>query len=100
MAKRGEIVFQEAGCGECHSGPYFTDQLRYDLGLGRELDSGVAFDVPTLKEVWRTAPYLYDGRAVDLEEMLTIYNPADRHGRTSQLSKKQISELVSYLLSL
>ena len=37
----------------------------------------VGKDVPTLAEVWRTAPYLQDGRAATMREVLTTYNPED-----------------------
>ena len=53
-----------------------------------------------LRELWRTGPYLHDGRAVSLLDVLTTHNKADRHGRTSRLSKKQRADLLAFLLSL
>jgi hypothetical protein len=50
-------------------------------------------------EIWRTAPYLYDGRAVTIEEVLTKYNPGDKHGATSKLSKGEISDWAEFVLS-
>jgi len=49
--------------------------------------------------VWRTAPYLFDGRAVTMLEVLTKFNPKDTHGATSKLSKQQIADLAEYVLS-
>ena len=47
----------------------------------------------------RTAPYLHDGRAATIREVLAEHNPGDRHGMTSDLSEKQLDDLTEYLLS-
>ena len=57
-------------------------------------------DTPTLIEVWRTAPYLHDGRAADLRSLLIEHNAQDAHGRTSALSEAELQDLLAYLLSL
>ena len=59
-----------------------------------------SFDTPTLSEVWRTAPYLYDGRAKTMKEVFVEFNPEDKHGRTSFLSDKELDCLLEYVLSL
>ena len=99
-AKRGKDLFEQAACGHCHSGPYFTDGKLYDIGLGPDERGIEKFVTPTLVEIWRTAPYLYDGRAVTIEEVLTTYNRHDKHGKTSDLSKDEIADLAAYILSL
>ena len=99
-AQRGEQLFESTGCISCHSGEYFTDMKKYDLGMGEFKDKGVEFDVPTLREIWRTAPYLYDGRAATIFELLTTFNNGDKHGVTSQLSAKELKDLAEYVLSL
>jgi YVTN family beta-propeller protein len=98
-AVRGQQVFVEAGCSSCHNGPYYTNGRLYDVGTGSADDSTETYDTPTLREVWRTAPYLHDGRAATMEEVLTVHNPHDEHGRTSQLTKEQISDLTEYVLT-
>jgi YVTN family beta-propeller protein len=98
-ARRGERVFAEAGCVTCHPGPHFTDQRLHDVGVGVGREEGVKFDTPALVEIWRTAPYLYDGRAATIREVLTTYNPDDKHGVTSDLSKRELSDLEAYILS-
>jgi DNA-binding beta-propeller fold protein YncE len=98
-AERGRAVFAKAGCVACHSGPYLTNLQLTDVGTGRERDAGVALDTPTLREAWRTAPYLSDGRAATMREVVTKCNPADRHGRTSHLSPEEIDDLVAFVLS-
>jgi cytochrome c peroxidase len=44
-----------------------------------------------------TAPYLHDGSARSLEEIWTVYNPADKHGRTNDLTKDELNDLIEYL---
>ena len=98
-AKRGQRIFSKARCDSCHKGALHTDVQQYDLGIGKGLDKDQKFDTPTLVEIWRTAPYLYDGRAVTIEEVLTKYNPDDKHGLTSNLSDKEIKDLANFVLS-
>ncbi|MDO5312251.1 MAG: c-type cytochrome [bacterium] len=107
-AQRGEKIFQKAKCGDCHTpgakGPngerLWTDQKLYDVGTGTATETGRKFDTPTLSECWRTAPYLYDGRALTMEEVLTTANPDDRHGETSKLTPEEVKDLAEYVLSL
>lgn len=107
-AKRGAALFRKAKCADCHvvekKGPageaLWTDCKPYDVGTGTATETGKKFDTPTLSECWRTAPYLYDGRALTMEEVLTTANPGDRHGETSKLTPEEIKDLAEYVLSL
>ncbi len=98
-AKRGRKVFKKVGCMDCHRGDYFTDLKTHDVGTGVGREEGAAYDTPTLVEIWRTAPYLYDGRAATMREVLGKYNPADKHGKTSELNEEQIAQILEYILS-
>jgi cytochrome c peroxidase len=98
-ALRGQEVFSQAGCARCHSGPLYTDLRQYDIGTGVGLDKAQTFDTPTLVEIWRTGPYLHDGRAATIADVLTEYNPDDKHGRTSSLTPGQIQDLVDFVLT-
>ena len=80
-----------------------TDRQRHDVGtlkpssggrLGGPLDG---IDTPTLRGLWATAPYLHDGSAATLRDVLTTANPAGRHGNLSPLTPAQIDQLVEYL---
>ena len=110
---RGKAIFDspdKADCARCHKPDlYFTAAVDpkdgsksplYDLGLGTRDEVGQTFDVPTLHEVWRTAPYLYDGRARTMRDVLTTWNPDDYHGVTSDLTEQELSDLEIYILSL
>jgi YVTN family beta-propeller protein len=102
-AERGKAIFhqKEVGCATCHPSGYFTDLKPYDVGTaGRHDVIGDKIDTPTLVESWRTAPYLHDGSAATMEDVLTVRNPKDKHGVTSRLSPSQIKDLAEYVLSL
>lgn len=109
-SRRGrEVFFRESvGCAKCHSGPYFCDSkagslTRHDVGTGNADPSekmGPEYDSPTLIGLYRTAPYLHHGKAATLKDVLTTFNPEDRHGHTSQLSEAEIDDLVEFLKAL
>jgi len=93
-AERGKKVFEKLNCGYCHSGPYFTDMQMHRIGDGVEFEAG--WDTPSLMEVWRTAPYLFDGRAGTLKDVFSVY----KHGINEKVSEQEIDELVEYVNSL
>ncbi len=101
-ANRGRAIFESdrTGCASCHPAPLYTDCRGYDVGVEDVYESGKKFDTPTLMELWRTGPYLHNGTAPTLRDVLVKFNEGDRHGRTSHLSSQQIDDLVAYLLSL
>lgn len=99
-AWRGKRVFKKAGCARCHPAPLYTNMKQYSVGTGKDRDRNRPFDTPTLREAWRTGPYLYDGRATTVEEVLTRFNENDQHGATSQLTEKQLRDLIEFVLSL
>ena len=90
----GEKVFNELKCNDCHSGPYFTNLKRYRIGDDIEFEPG--WDTPTLREVWRTGPYLFDGRAKSIKDVFEIH----RHGIKGKINKKDLAALTEYVLSL
>ena len=102
-AARGKkLFFDEAvGCADCHKGKLYTDQKFHNVGTIGKFDSVTnRFDTPTLIEVWRSAPYLHDGRAASIRDVLTQFNADDKHGQTSKLSQEQIDDLAAFVLSL
>jgi YVTN family beta-propeller protein len=102
-AQRGKTLFNspEVGCANCHEEPLFTDLRSYDVGTENPFDKEARdFDTPTLRELWRTAPYLHDGSAPTLRDVFITRNPKDQHGNTSHLTPGQADDLAAYLLSL
>ncbi len=99
-AERGKKYYTRAGCASCHSGPLFTNMKKYDAGTGTGSEKNTAFDTPTLIEVWRTAPYLYDGRAATMQEVIIENNNENKHGDITGLNNSEIHDLLEYILSL
>jgi YVTN family beta-propeller protein len=95
--KLGQPIPESNRCGSCHSGPKGTSQKSFDVGTGRAVDNSSLFDTPQLMSLALTAPYLHDGSAKSLEEIWTVYNSRDRHGRTNDLTKDELNDLVEYL---
>jgi YVTN family beta-propeller protein len=100
-ARRGKSIFQRAGCADCHPASLFTDLRQHDVGTcGPFDDPSDKFNTPTLIELWRTGPYLHDGSAATIRDVLTTRNSHDQHGRTSDLTNPEIEDLCEYLQSL
>ena len=107
--ERGQVIFErdvdkfgkpiplENRCSYCHSGPKGTDRKIFDVGTHKATDTGGVFKTPQLTNIALTAPYLHDGSARTLEEIWTIYNPDDKHGRTNDLTKDELNDLIEYL---
>ncbi len=99
-AKRGERIYKSptrGACSVCHNGPHLTDMKMHDMKNAGPADRTSTWDTPTLLEVWRTAPYLHDGRSTTIKDVFTKENHADVSDR---LSAEQIDDLVEYVLSL
>ena len=116
--KHGYKLFKSYGCVSCHQGvslggnmyqklgvmnPYFTLERGFkqaDLGrfnvTGREKDR-FKFKVPSLRNVALTPPYLHDGTAETLEEVVEIMARYQLGRSISELDKKLI---VSFLKTL
>jgi hypothetical protein len=98
-AKRGQILFEspQVGCSHCHPAPLFTDKKMYNVNTQvPAYETRGKFDTPTLVEVWRTAPYMHDGRYVEMKDVFT----KSKHGNVEKLSNEEIDALVEYVLSL
>lgn len=104
--RAGLEIFVRSGCPECHAAPAFTS-----LGLhaiesvfpdapARGSAEGRSLDVPSLRSLAASAPYLYDGRAATLEDVLGAANARDRHGHSRGLSPDERARLVAFLRSL
>lgn len=93
-ARKGRKIYERLKCDACHSGPYYTDMKMHRIGEDIEFEQG--WDTPTLIEVWRTAPYLFDGRAATMEEVFEVH----KHGIDKKLSKADLEALVEYVNSL
>lgn len=102
-AERGKTLFfsETTGCADCHKGDLLTDMKFHNVGTVSKFDKPEdRFDTPSLIEIWRSGPYLHDGSAATLRDVLTTRNPKSEHGNVSQLTPEQINDLTTFLLSL
>ena len=93
----GKPIAENNRCSYCHSGPKGTSQKSFDVGTKKVTDNAGLLDTPQLTNIALTAPYLHDGSARTLEEIWTVYNPQDKHGRTNDLTKDELNDLIEYL---
>jgi hypothetical protein len=92
-------VFRAANCASCHAGTNFTNRAAANLqnigtikaASGKRLGGPLTgIDVPTLRDVWATAPYLHDGSAP------TIAAAVAAHSGVS-LGSTDLYNLVAYV---
>ena len=95
--KFGKPIPEANRCSYCHSGPKGTNQKSFDVGTRKSTDNSGLLDTPQLTNITLTAPYLHDGSARTFEEIWTVYNPDDKHGRTNDLTKDELNDLIEYL---
>jgi YVTN family beta-propeller protein len=95
--KFGKPISEYNRCSYCHSGPKGTNQKLFDVGTRKGTDNSGLLKSAPLTEIGLTAPYLHDGSARTLEEIWTVYNPDDKHGRTNDLTKDELNDLIEYL---
>jgi YVTN family beta-propeller protein len=95
--KFGKPIAEYNRCSYCHSGPKGTNQKLFDVGTRKATDNSGMLKSAPLTEIAQTAPYLHDGSARTLEEIWTVFNPEDKHGRTNDLTKDELNDLIEYL---
>ncbi len=110
IARGRELFFsKQTGCATCHPPPWYTDSgtrdargrfLRHDVGTRQpdESQKHSLLDTPALVGLRRSEPYLHHGRAKTLEAVFSAeFNPQDKHGRTSHLTREDIHAMAEFL---
>ena len=122
----GYAIFntEKGDCFHCHGTQMFMDNQFHNNGLDTEpfIDSGRAkvtgnaddygkFKTPTLRNIEFSAPYMHDGRFLNLEEVIEHYNSGGNYSSTVdplmkkigiglQLTNQEKNDLVAYLKTL
>ena len=97
-AAHGKELFEQFKCTTCHPAPLYTDMkfhLSEDLELGDDWEYR-EFDTPTLVEIWRTAPWAYNGHFTDMTEYIKFM--VTKKGMT--ISDADAADLAEYVLSI
>ena len=101
-ATAGKALFTSLNCASCHGGTAFTNSGANTLSnigtlkasSGQRLGATLTgIDVPTLRDVWATAPYLHDGSAATLAGAVSAHSPAT----VLALGTTDMTNLVAYL---
>lgn len=99
--ERGKAIFYKKSCDTCHpAATHYTAKSSFDVGTATKYDTSGLLDVPQLDRVYQRPPYLHSAEALSLEELWTVYNPADKHGVTSDMSKEELNDLIEFLKTL
>ncbi len=98
LIEQGQQVFEAQECGACHSGAAGTDLQAHDVGTGDPAleQRGTAFDTPTLRYLWLSAPYFHDGSAATL---MDVFTQPGAHELVKTVDQADIDALIAYLLS-
>ena len=99
-AKRGKAVFFAKGCDTCHSGDDYTSDEAYVVGLEAAGDAYKGFNPPSLRGVGRRNPYLHDGRARTLEDVLQKHHRPSKLGGQPDPTAEELADLIAFLRSL
>ncbi len=103
----GRVLFEQFACARCHAGTAFTDsesKVLHDVGTLMATSGGrlggplTGIDTPTLRGIWETGPYLHDGSAATLGDVLTQRNAQGAHG--GSFSVDEVHALEAYLREL
>jgi cytochrome c peroxidase len=103
----GQVVFFGKGkCSECHTAPFYTDNLMHNLMAERffepQMINGMkaSADGPIktfpLRGIKDSPPYLHDGRLLTLDDTVEFFNLV----LGTKLTKQEKSDLVAFMRCL
>ena len=101
--QRGQLLFGDPrlGCVTCHPPPLYTDQQLHDVGTATDDERiGPAYDTPTLRGLYDSAPYFHDGSAATLYEAIAYPSSGSEHDVRELLTEAEMQELLAFLLAL
>ena len=96
-ALTGPLVSRVGGALNTLGGSGVSNHQLSDVGTRKPTDNSGRLKSAPLAGIALTAPFLHDGSARTLEEIWTVYNPEDKHGRTNDLTKDELNDLIEYL---
>ena len=88
-----------AKCTRCHDGPEYTSERNYELKIEPDGSPYKEWNPPTLRGVSDRGPYMHDGRARTLDELLTGPHAPEKLGAPA-LTPEERGDLIEFLKSL
>jgi cytochrome c peroxidase len=98
--KRGhELFVGKARCSKCHHGDEYTSERNYDVKLEPDGSPYKLWNPPSLRGLWDRGPFLHDGRAKTLQELLEKHHEPEKLGGEA-LTDEERRDLIAFLQSL
>ncbi|MBV9958491.1 MAG: cytochrome B6 [Acidobacteria bacterium] len=101
-----ELFFGKASCSQCHTPPFYTDNLMHDLLVERfykpRMEGGMMITkqgpIKTfpLRGIKESPPYLHDGRLLTLEDTVEFFNLV----LELDLAAQEKTDLVAFMRAL
>jgi len=99
-ARRGQVIFTDkARCTRCHKGAEYTSESNYDVKLESDGSPYKLWNPPSLRGLYDRGPYLHDGRARTLDELLQKHHPPEKLGGEA-LNAAERDDLIEFLKAL
>jgi cytochrome c peroxidase len=98
--RRGRALFEgKARCIRCHKPPEYTSKTTYDVGIEEDDSPYTRWNPPSLHGLWDRGPYLHDGRAHRLDDVLTGDHAPTKVGGKA-LTPAERKDLIAFLRTL
>ena len=95
----GKAIFEseETECITCHTPPNYTDNKNHLSDLSSPGGLKRVLNTPSLLGLRDSAPYLHDGSAKTLSQVIQLSAQTQNHGKIKHLTDKQSGDLLIFL---
>ncbi|MDG2117414.1 MAG: cytochrome c peroxidase [Gammaproteobacteria bacterium] len=95
-----QLFFDEkVGCSACHAPPLYQDGKQHSVNLSLQRNR-LAINTPSLLGLSQSPPYLHDGSAESIEDVVNLASIDDSHGEVSHLSQHEINSLIDFTMTI
>jgi YVTN family beta-propeller protein len=93
---RGRELFfdKNVGCSDCHKSPFYMDNKNHMMPQANSTSK--LLNTPSLMRLSISSPYLHDGSATTLPEVLTLAPLNSVHGVQESLTSLQLMDLIAF----
>jgi YVTN family beta-propeller protein len=93
---RGRELFfdKNVGCSNCHKSPFYMDNKNHMMPQANSTSK--LLNTPSLMRLSISSPYLHDGSATTLPEVLTLAPLNSVHGVQESLTSLQLMDLIAF----
>lgn len=99
-ARQGRNLFLgKARCARCHQGDHYTSEVNYDVKLEPDGSPHTKWNPPTLRGLSDRGPFMHDGRAKTLDDLLEKHHIPEKLGG-DKLTPDERRELIQFLRTL